>query len=196
MIKTYSVSPGRAGLARGEFKRLIISALTEPGTSRTPEEVATLLDANLNTVKSVKWALDHPEQAKETVRRGNRKQSLLRHNKKRAELNRLKKQLEEASQGVQLALPLPVPQPVLAPVQVDVAPKPDMVNSPTHYTDGGIETIDYIKAKLTREEYIGYLRGNIFKYTSRLGKKGDMEQDAGKLSWYSQELTKFLKGDA
>lgn len=192
MIKTYSVSPGRAGLARGEFKRLIISALTEPGTSRTPEEVAALLDANINTVKSIKWALDHPEQAKENTRRGNKKQSLMRHNKKRAELNRLKKQLEEATKGVQLALPLPVPQ----PVQVDVAPKPDMVNSPTHYTHGGIETIDYIKAKLTREEYIGYLRGNIFKYTSRLGKKDDMEQDVGKLAWYSQELKKFLNGDA
>jgi hypothetical protein len=73
-------------------------------------------------------------------------------------------------------------------------PKPDMVNSPAHYTDGGIETIDYIRAKLSHEEYVGYLRGNIFKYISRMGKKDSMAQDAGKLAWYSQELTNYLKG--
>lgn len=33
--------------------------------------------------------------------------------------------------------------------------KPDMVNSPTHYTDGGIEAIDYIEAKLGPEHVEG-----------------------------------------
>lgn len=69
----------------------------------------------------------------------------------------------------------------------------DVVNSPTHYTHGGIETIDFIRAKLTREEYVGYLRGNILKYSSRLGLKDSMERDAGKLAWYSHELAKFLE---
>lgn len=32
----------------------------------------------------------------------------------------------------------------------------DMVNSPAHYTDGGIETIDFIQAKLTPEPVGGY----------------------------------------
>lgn len=190
-----NVSPGRAGLARGEFKRLIIAALTEPGMNRTIEEVATLLDANIATVKSTKWELENPEKAKEYQRRANKKYSLKRHREKSSELRRLKK----ATEGVQLALPLPKPvAPVIAvpPVEVVevVQAKPDMVNSPSHYTDGGIETIAYIKAKLNREEYVGYLRGNILKYTSRLGKKDDMAQDAGKLAWYTQELTKFLNG--
>ena len=62
----------------------------------------------------------------------------------------------------------------------------DMVNSPPHYTKGGIETIDFIKAKLSPEEYRGYLRGNLLKYASRLGDKDS--DDAGKAAWYAQRL--------
>ena len=62
--------------------------------------------------------------------------------------------------------------------------RPDMVNSPPHYLTGGIETIDYIKAKLTAEEFKGYLRGNVLKYASR--KKGG--DDMGKAAWYAQRL--------
>ena len=68
----------------------------------------------------------------------------------------------------------------------------DMVNHPPHYKAGGIETIDYIKAKSTPEEYIGYLRGNIFKYNSRIGLKGNALEDAGKIEWYATELRKFI----
>ena len=64
--------------------------------------------------------------------------------------------------------------------------RPDMVNSPPHYTKGGIETIDFIQAKLSPEEYRGYLRGNLLKYASRMGAKG--EDDAGKAAWYAQRL--------
>lgn len=71
-------------------------------------------------------------------------------------------------------------------------PKPDMVNHPPHYTHGGIETIEYIRAKLSPEEYVGYLRGNIMKYTSRIGLKDESSQDAGKIEWYSKELNRFL----
>ena len=62
----------------------------------------------------------------------------------------------------------------------------DMVNSPAHYTKGGIETIDFIQAKLSPEEYRGYLRGNLLKYASRMGAKG--EDDAGKAAWYAKRL--------
>lgn len=206
MTRTIANSPGKAGLARGEFKRLIIAAFTEPGTSRTVEEVAQLLDANLNTVKSVKWGLDNPGKVEEYVRRSNKKQSMRRAAKVRAELKKLKKQAENAVEP-HPQLELEIYQPTMLPpppplidlneyVMLKTEDKRDMVNSPTHYTDGGIETIDFIRAKLTHEEYIGYLRGNILKYTSRLGKKDDIAQDAGKLAWYSQELTKYLKGGA
>ena len=67
--------------------------------------------------------------------------------------------------------------------------RPDMVNSPPHYTAGGIETIDYIRAKLSSEGYRGYLQGNLLKYASRIGKKGS--DDAGKAAWYADRLDKL-----
>jgi len=43
----------------------------------------------------------------------------------------------------------------------------DNVNSPSHYTFGDIETIDYIRDKLTGDEFVGYCIGNVLKYISR-----------------------------
>ena len=74
----------------------------------------------------------------------------------------------------------------------DTPIKPDLVNQPPHYTAGGIETIDFLQAKLTRDEFIGYLKGNVLKYGSRLGKKGDTEIDAGKMAWYALKLRDVL----
>lgn len=65
---------------------------------------------------------------------------------------------------------------------------PDVINSPAHYKVGGIETIDFIKAKLTPEEFKGYLLGNVLKYASRAGHKDNAVQDAGKLAWYANKL--------
>ena len=42
--------------------------------------------------------------------------------------------------------------------------KKDLVNHPPHYNQGDIECIDAIEAMLSPEEFIGYLRGNSFKY--------------------------------
>ena len=36
--------------------------------------------------------------------------------------------------------------------------KNDMVNHPEHYMEGGIETLDYLKAKSNPVEFMGYLR--------------------------------------
>ena len=66
----------------------------------------------------------------------------------------------------------------------------DPVNHPAHYKVGGIETIDLIKAKLTPEEFRGYLKGNVLKYASRAGHKNDAVEDAGKLAWYANRLSK------
>ena len=70
--------------------------------------------------------------------------------------------------------------------------QPDPVNHPAHYTHGGIETIDFIQAKLTPEEFRGYLKGNILKYGSRIGHKDNDMQDAGKLNWYTNKLRSVL----
>lgn len=64
----------------------------------------------------------------------------------------------------------------------------DMVNSPTHYTDGGIETIEFIQAKLTAEQFSGYCLGNALKYLSRAGKKGDAATDLAKARWYINRI--------
>ena len=66
----------------------------------------------------------------------------------------------------------------------------DNVNHPEHYKIGGIETIDFIKAKLTPEEFRGYLKGNVLKYASRAGHKNNAVEDAGKLAWYANRLSK------
>ena len=96
-------------------------------------------------------------------------------------LNKITQKLDTLTPVAQLA-PTPTP-PVINKTAV-----PDLVNSPPHYTSGGIETIDYIQAKLTPEEFNGYLKGNILKYGSRLGLKGNDMQDAGKLGWYANKL--------
>lgn len=51
----------------------------------------------------------------------------------------------------------------------------DNVISPAHYTAGNIETIDYIRDKLTKEQFIGYCIGNVLKYVSRYRLKGGKE---------------------
>jgi hypothetical protein len=55
----------------------------------------------------------------------------------------------------------------------------DQVNSPAHYTDGGIQTIDFIEAK-----GLNFHLGNVVKYISRAGKKGDNLEDLLKAQWY------------
>lgn len=66
----------------------------------------------------------------------------------------------------------------------------DAVNNPKHYTTGGIECIDAMQAMLSREEFIGYLRGNIFKYQWRYKHKNGVE-DLRKADWYAQRLVEL-----
>jgi len=70
------------------------------------------------------------------------------------------------------------------PVQVDA------VNHPPHYKVGGIETIEYMKAKSTPEEFKGHLRLTAIKYLSRTGYKDDALQDLKKAQWYLNRLVK------
>lgn len=57
----------------------------------------------------------------------------------------------------------------------------DLVNHPPHYKTGGVETIDFIEAK-----DLNYRLGNVVKYVSRAGKKGDPIEDLEKALWYLQ----------
>jgi hypothetical protein len=64
----------------------------------------------------------------------------------------------------------------------------DLVNSPAHYTVGGIETIDFIEAK-----DLNYHLGNAVKYIVRAEHKGNKQQDLEKAIWYlNRELNKTV----
>ena len=64
----------------------------------------------------------------------------------------------------------------------------DKVNSPSHYkSEGGIECIEAIRSALTPEEFRGYCKGNILKYTWRERKKGG-DESLAKAQWYMKAL--------
>ena len=71
----------------------------------------------------------------------------------------------------------------------------DAINSPGHYTEGGMETIEVLQAKLTPEEFRGYLKGNVIKYVTRERHKGQSAKDLGKLAWYAKRLAEHFGDD-
>jgi hypothetical protein len=76
---------------------------------------------------------------------------------------------------------------------ISSSPMSDPVNSPSHYTSGGIETIDYMEAKSTPEEFRGHLRLSALKYLSRAGLKDDTLKDLKKAQWYINALVDFIE---
>ncbi|EAF4459085.1 DUF3310 domain-containing protein [Listeria monocytogenes serotype 1/2a] len=69
----------------------------------------------------------------------------------------------------------------------------DNVNNPAHYNTGGIETLDYIKAKV--KDYPSYAAGNILKYVSRYEHKNGIE-DLKKAQFYLNDLIAELETGA
>lgn len=64
----------------------------------------------------------------------------------------------------------------------------DAVN-PAHYKVEGLpDAIDIINHLMHREQYEGFLWGNILKYAYRFGRKGDKAETAGKIAWYATQL--------
>lgn len=64
----------------------------------------------------------------------------------------------------------------------------DPVNHPPHYTQGGIECIDALKAALGDEGLRAYCRGCAIKYLWRGPHKGVERQDYEKARWYLNRL--------
>ena len=65
----------------------------------------------------------------------------------------------------------------------------------THYLACPIQPIDLVQYILTKEELIGFLKGNIIKYSLRAGHKGDPEKDKAKALQYKKWLDTVLVGD-
>ncbi len=67
----------------------------------------------------------------------------------------------------------------------------DPIN-PSHYKKGDVECIEAIRASLTKEAFMGYLKGNALKYLWRYETK-DGKEDVKKALWYiSYMVTHFL----
>lgn len=71
----------------------------------------------------------------------------------------------------------------------------DQVNSPGHYTAGGIEPIAVLQAKLTPEQYEGYLIGTAIVYLLRANFKGQRSLDLKKAEWYVKRLVADCKAE-
>lgn len=75
--------------------------------------------------------------------------------------------------------------------------KADMVNSPSHYTNGKVEVIEIIEdaVETAPGPVEGVLQGNALKYLLRLWLKENSLQDAKKARWYLDRLIKKLEAE-
>ncbi len=63
-----------------------------------------------------------------------------------------------------------------------------------HY-QGEVEPIELMQAQMSREAFMGFLRGNIIKYASRFGKKDNMAKEAAKIRVYAEWLETAAQDD-
>lgn len=56
--------------------------------------------------------------------------------------------------------------------------------APKRYSAHGRETIDRIRDELGDGGFAAYCRGQVIRYTDRLGLKGDEDEDDAKARWY------------
>ncbi len=68
----------------------------------------------------------------------------------------------------------------------------ETVNNPAHYggADDPFETIKVLEARLTPAEFMGFCKGNAYKYNDRARSKGRIE-DFKKSQWYQARLIAF-----
>lgn len=82
---------------------------------------------------------------------------------------------------------------MLPPVNYKPDHPKDKQVSGDHYKLLGIQPLDVMEAVLTPEEYRGFLKGNIIKYSIRQGRK-EGSDDAGKAKHYKELLEAFDYG--
>jgi len=90
----------------------------------------------------------------------------------------------------------PIVTPEVAPEVAPVISEPikadDYQVGGNHYKDMGVPPWDVIEATLTQSEFIGFLKGNIIKYSMRQVQRGDV--DSQKCKHYIIKLDEMLKG--
>ena len=83
-------------------------------------------------------------------------------------------------------------------IHVTPAQTSDNVNHPNHYTQGGIECIEAIRASMSPSGFQDYCKGNVLKYIWRWRDKGGIEDLAKAqvyLSWLIDSAEKEHKDD-
>ena len=73
-------------------------------------------------------------------------------------------------------------------------PVDDNPMTPDYYKMGGVETIDYLHAFLTEDEFNGFCKGNVIKYVSRANRKNGVE-DIKKARDYIRYLITSMEGE-
>ena len=69
----------------------------------------------------------------------------------------------------------------------------DLQISGNHYKDMAIQPWELMQSVLTHEEFVGFLKGNIIKYSLRAGRK-DGSDDLGKCRHYMLKLKEVQDG--
>lgn len=77
-------------------------------------------------------------------------------------------------------------EPYLTSVRLDVSSNP-------HYQTA-VQPIETMQANMTREELIGFLKGNIIKYVCRCGRKDDVPKETAKIKQYAEWLDEVANG--
>lgn len=77
--------------------------------------------------------------------------------------------------------------------RVDIRVDADPV-TPEYYKSDGVETIDYLHAFLTEDEFNGFCKGNVIKYVSRANRKNGVE-DIRKARDYIRYLITSMEGE-
>lgn len=79
------------------------------------------------------------------------------------------------------------------PKMVSDSKQNDAVNHPSHYTQGGIECIDCIRASMSKDGFEDYCKGNVIKYLHRWRFKGgvqDLKKAKVYLDWLIESAEK------
>lgn len=66
----------------------------------------------------------------------------------------------------------------------------DVSTSPAHYKQGGLEVIDILFKKMSKEEFKGFCKGNVLKYVFRADFKNGVE-DYRKAAQYLEWLIRL-----
>lgn len=79
-------------------------------------------------------------------------------------------------------------------IQMDLEGIPQPEHKGEHYKAGGVETIDFMKAKASPEEFRGYLKLTAIKYLSRINHKPGASplEDVRKAQWFLNRLEEEL----